>query len=70
MENPKHIIELGTSLDANKILLVEKFLNSVVDVDEVEIYNPDHYIHSEFSNKLYEKMKRLKADDFMANNRD
>jgi hypothetical protein len=53
MENPKHIIELGTSLDANKIPLVEKFLNNVIDIDNVEIYNPEHYIHSEFSNKLY-----------------
>ena len=70
MENPKHFIELVTTLDPNKILLVEKFLNHMVDVDEVEIYNPKDYIHSEFSNKLYEEMKRLEADDCIANTRD
>ncbi len=71
MNNPKVIIELETALSEDEKVLVEKFLNYVVDVGHVEIHNSATYEHSStFADVLYEKMKKMEHDDMVANDRD
>ena len=71
MNNPKMIIELETSLNADEKILVEKFLNYVVDVGNVEIHDGATYENSStFADTLYEKMKKIEHDDMVGNYRD
>lgn len=71
MSNPKVIIELETALSEDEKVLVEKFLNYVVDVGNVEIHNGATYENSStFADALYEKMKKMEHDDMVANDRD
>lgn len=71
MNNPKVIIELETVLDANERVLVEKFLNYVVDVGCVEFHDADAYEGSStFADVLYDRMKEIEYEDIRANCRD
>ena len=71
MNNPKVIIELETALSEDEKVLVEKFLNYVIDVGNVEIHNGATYENSStFADVLYEKMKKMEHDDMVANDRD
>ena len=71
MNNPKMIIELETSLNADEKILVEKFLNYVVDVGNVEIHDGATYENSStFADTLYEKMQKIEHDDMVGNYRD
>ena len=71
MNNPKVIIELETVLNADEKILVEKFLNYVDDVGNVEIHDGDTYESSStFADVLYEKMKKIEHDDMVGDYRD